>query len=422
MVRSHLHHQYRIGPQGSAYSTVTSTTAASTLRTASIRQERSCTKLAKPKHKPEPPTAQCHFRYGRAAKQVYEKGGEEITQIEWETLNKSLRKTLRMLEHRDAERQALATARLATEFKDFTPKIPCPEYASDYQALLAISRASDPRMWRKGMNDGWVDLEKQSNKVYIKEGTVAACRGVTCAPLRIADKLFRVIRELYLPGLELGDAAPPPFVQISQLRHLETLVLADNGFGAGKELANGDTYHSVLDDHLADFDLPSLKVLDLTGVNPSSVDLSVILGIDSIKSFNDTTLQIFYANGILENVIVRGIVSDTSSTNELIDSLRLNGKSIEAFQQGAVQGSVDLTTILGIDSIRTVDDSTLRIFNANGILEDIIVRGVVSDTSDTNELLDSAKLVLNENSCMPIYRQVLIYRAPHQDFQPGKPH
>ena len=40
-----------------------------------------------------------------------------------------------------------------------------------------------------------------------------------------------------LPGLELGDAAPPPFVQISQLRHLETLVLADNGFGAGKELA-----------------------------------------------------------------------------------------------------------------------------------------------------------------------------------------
>ena len=158
----HANHQYRIGPQGSAYSTVTSTTAASTLRTASIRQERSCTKLAKPKHKPEPPTAQCHFRYGRAAKQVYEKGGEEITQIEWETLNASLRKTLRMLEHRDAERQALATARLATEFKDFTPKIPCPEYASDYQALLAISRASDPRMWRKGMNDGWVDLEKQA--------------------------------------------------------------------------------------------------------------------------------------------------------------------------------------------------------------------------------------------------------------------
>ena len=261
----HANHQYRIGPQGSAYSTVTSTTAASTLRTASIRQERSCTKLAKPKHKPEPPTAQCHFRYGRAAKQVYEKGGEEITQIEWETLNASLRKTLRMLEHRDAERQALATARLATEFKDFTPKIPCPEYASDYQALLAISRASDPRMWRKGMNDGWVDLEKQANKVYIKEGTVAACRGVTCAPLRIADKLFRVIRELYLPGLELGDAAPPPFIPISKLRHLETLVLADNGFGAGKELANGDTYHSVLDDHLADFDLPSLKVLDLTG-------------------------------------------------------------------------------------------------------------------------------------------------------------
>ena len=148
----HANHQYRIGLQGSAYSTVTSTTAASTLRTASIRQERSCTKLAKPKHKPEPPTAQCHFRYGRAAKQVYEKGGEEITQIEWETLNASLRKTLRMLEHRDAERQALATARLATEFKDFTPKIPCPEYASDYQALLAISRASDPRMWRKGMN------------------------------------------------------------------------------------------------------------------------------------------------------------------------------------------------------------------------------------------------------------------------------
>ena len=108
----HANHQYRIGPQGSTYSTVTSTTAASTLRTASIRQERSCTKLAKPKHKPEPPTAQCHFRYGRAAKQVYEKGGEEITQIEWETLNKSLRKTLRMLEHRDAERQALATARL----------------------------------------------------------------------------------------------------------------------------------------------------------------------------------------------------------------------------------------------------------------------------------------------------------------------
>ena len=70
----HANHQYRIGPQGSAYSTVTSTTAASTLRTASIRQERSCTKLAKPKHKPEPPTAQCHFRYGRAAKQVYEKG------------------------------------------------------------------------------------------------------------------------------------------------------------------------------------------------------------------------------------------------------------------------------------------------------------------------------------------------------------
>ena len=34
---------------------------------------------------------------------------------------------------------------------------------------------------------------------------------------------------------------------------------------SGKELANGDTYHSVLDDHLADFDLPSLKVLDLTG-------------------------------------------------------------------------------------------------------------------------------------------------------------
>ncbi len=261
----HANHQYRIGPQGSAYSTVTSTTAASTLRTASIRQERSCTKLAKPKHKPEPPTAQCHFRYGRAAKQVYEKGGEEITQIEWETLNASLRKTLRMLEHRDAERQALATARLATEFKDFTPKIPCPEYASDYQALLAISRASDPRMWRKGMNDGWVDLEKQANKVYIKEGTVAACRGVTFAPLRIADKLFRVIRELYLPGLELGDAAPPPFIPISKLRHLETLVLADNGFGAGKELANGDTYHSVLDDHLADFDLPSLKVLDLTG-------------------------------------------------------------------------------------------------------------------------------------------------------------
>ena len=94
----HANHQYRIGPQGSAYSTVTSTTAASTLRTASIRQERSCTKLAKPKHKPEPPTAQCHFRYGRAAKQVYEKGGEEITQIEWETLNASLRKTLRMLE------------------------------------------------------------------------------------------------------------------------------------------------------------------------------------------------------------------------------------------------------------------------------------------------------------------------------------
>ena len=74
----HANHQYRIGPQGSAYSTVTSTTAASTLRTASIRQERSCTKLAKPKHKPEPPTAQCHFRYGRAAKQVYEKGGEEM--------------------------------------------------------------------------------------------------------------------------------------------------------------------------------------------------------------------------------------------------------------------------------------------------------------------------------------------------------
>ena len=173
--------------------------------------------------------------------------------------------------------------------------------------------------------------------------------------------------------------------------------LSVNAFGDSLLLSNGT---GVLISDLGFTDDQQLtlngKVLDLTGVNPSSVDLSVILGIDSIKSFNDTTLQIFYANGILENVIVRGIVSDTSSTNELIDSLRLNGKSIEAFQQGAVQGSVDLTTILGIDSIRTVDDSTLRIFNANGILEDIIVRGVVSDTSDTNELLDSAKLVLNE--------------------------
>ena len=139
------------------------------------------------------------------------------------------RQAKRPAERRDAERQALATARLATEFKDFTPKIPCPEYASDYQALLAISRASDPRMWRKGMNDGWVDLEKQSNKVYIKEGTVAACRGVTCAPLRIADKLFRVIRELYLPGLELGDAAVVRLLQVHAQRALVLTELRARG-------------------------------------------------------------------------------------------------------------------------------------------------------------------------------------------------
>ncbi|MEQ8907654.1 MAG: hypothetical protein RIC95_00550, partial [Vicingaceae bacterium] len=138
------------------------------------------------------------------------------------------------------------------------------------------------------------------------------------------------------------------------------------------------------------------KTLDLTGLNPSSVDLTTILGIDSLNAIDDTTLRIFNANGSTEDVFVRGIVSDTSATNELIDSLRLSGKTLEAYQQGAVQGSVDLTTILGIDSIRRFDDTTLTIFNANGSSEDVVLRGIVSDTSSTNELLDSAKLVANE--------------------------
>lgn len=277
----HANHQFAgaLG-HGSAYSTMTSTTAASSLRATSIRQERSVKKLAKPKHKPEPPGTQCHFRFGTAAKQIYEKGGEAITQIEWETLNLSLRKTLRGLEHQDAERQALVVARLTTAPPDFAPKTPCPEYAPDFQALLAVSRASDPKAWRKGIS-GWLDLEKQAKKAYVDEGTVNNCRGVTCSIRKLEDGVNNVVTELYLPGLELGDAGPPPFIAMSSLKHLETLILSDNGFAGNPEYPT-----NLLEDHVEGFALPTLKVLDLTGngfTGPFPAHLGALTGLTTLK-------------------------------------------------------------------------------------------------------------------------------------------
>ena len=160
----HANHQYRIGPQGSAYPPSRRRRRLPLTDGLDSDKKGVVQKLAKPKHKPEPPTAQCHFRYGRAAKQVYE-GDEEITQIEWETLNASLRKT-RMLEHRDAERQALATARSLQNSRTSLPKIPCPERRLTTSFTTAVCRRRTRACGAKGrMMDGSTSGSRRTRSI-----------------------------------------------------------------------------------------------------------------------------------------------------------------------------------------------------------------------------------------------------------------
>ncbi|MBL4709095.1 MAG: hypothetical protein JKY48_11730, partial [Flavobacteriales bacterium] len=76
-------------------------------------------------------------------------------------------------------------------------------------------------------------------------------------------------------------------------------------------------------------------------------------------------------------------VGDTSSSNELIDSLRLVGKELRIFEN-SISKNINLTSILGVDSLLSLGDTAIQIFNADLSRDTIqIKQGVYTQIDST---------------------------------------
>ncbi|MEX2379097.1 MAG: hypothetical protein WD530_00010, partial [Vicingaceae bacterium] len=104
------------------------------------------------------------------------------------------------------------------------------------------------------------------------------------------------------------------------------------------------------------------------------------------SSFYDSTQVVDTANAIRQDLaILRTIaVKDTSETNELINSVMLNGQSIEITDAGAMY-TINLSQF---------NDSSQIVDTANAFRQDLaVLRAIaIKDTSETNELINSVML------------------------------
>ncbi len=160
----------------------------------------------------------------------------------------------------------------------------------------------------------------------------------------------------------------------------------------------------------------SNDTIQLSGASSSFVALAPLLGVDSVFKLNDTSLVVQNFEGNKDTLIFNGNLSDTSRTNELIDSAKVNGNSLEIYQFGGAISAditslintdnqnlslvgdsiaisngtgINLQGILGVDSIKNFNDTTLQIFNADGSTDFVNLKGAGVDTSNTNELVDT---------------------------------
>ena len=128
------------------------------------------------------------------------------------------------------------------------------------------------------------------------------------------------------------------------LNEIQSLVL--NATADTLRLTNGGIGVAVADLSISDNQQLSRngKTIELTGDAPSSVDLTSILGVDSLLSINDSTIRVYNADGSTKDVVIRGQAVDTSNTNELIDTMYYSNATLKYVQQGVLD-SVNLDSV-----------------------------------------------------------------------------
>ncbi|MBD99617.1 MAG: hypothetical protein CMO34_07215, partial [Verrucomicrobia bacterium] len=128
------------------------------------------------------------------------------------------------------------------------------------------------------------------------------------------------------------------------LNEIQSLML--NATSDTLRLTNGGVGVALADLNISDDQQLSRNgnTLELTGDNPSSVDLTSLLGVDSLRSLNDTTIRVFNADGTTRDVVIRGQAVDTSNTNELIDTMYYSNATLKYVQQGVLD-SVNLDSV-----------------------------------------------------------------------------
>ncbi|MFT6200165.1 MAG: hypothetical protein ACJAQ2_001945, partial [Vicingaceae bacterium] len=170
------------------------------------------------------------------------------------------------------------------------------------------------------------------------------------------------------------------------------------------------------------------NTLNLSGDNVSAVDLTGILGIDSLYKLGDSALVIVNVNQGNDTLLFEGNTDDISSTNELVDSMKLNNGVLELFQQGTLRASVQIDTIGSsritanaanialnndtsmanerVDSLDITANDFLRVFE-NGVLSDSVdlsrYTTIGSDTNLVSAMIVGDSIQLNRDLGLPVY-------------------
>ena len=180
--------------------------------------------------------------------------------------------------------------------------------------------------------------------------------------------------------INIGDTSNFNEIQNLSINAAQDSILLDNG---GVGIAISDL--NIVDDQQLSL---NGKILELTGVNPSAVDLTTVLGVDSVKGIDDTTLRLHYADGLVEDIKIQG--ADTSDTNELVDSLVLSNSQLLLYQQGNLQAQVNLDTLGDgrLDSLASIVTSLELRFEADSIALRDSISNVRIDLASELALID----------------------------------